>query len=52
MVAVVLFTPLRTLFGLVALTWKYYVLGLGLILVPFVVMEFGKLIGYLKNRNR
>ena len=52
MVAVVLFTPLRTLFGLVALTWKYYVLGLGLILVPLLVMEIGKFISYLKNRKK
>ena len=42
LVAVVLFTHLRTLFGLVMLPMKLYLIGVGLILVPFAVMEFSK----------
>ena len=52
LVALVLFTPLKTLFGLVTLSWKLYVFAIGLILVPLVIMEFGKFIAYLKNRNK
>ena len=42
LVAVVLFTHLRTLFGLVMLPVKLYLIGVGLILVPFAVMELSK----------
>ena len=42
LVAMVLFTHLRTLFGLVVLPVKLYLLGTGLILVPFAVMEISK----------
>ncbi|MBQ8382894.1 MAG: calcium-translocating P-type ATPase, PMCA-type [Clostridia bacterium] len=51
LVALVLFTPVGSAFGLVMLNWKFYLIGLGLIFVPLVVMEIGKLIGYLKNRK-
>ena len=44
LVALVLFTPVGVAFGLVTLTWDLYLIGLGLILVPFVVMEIAKLI--------
>jgi Ca2+-transporting ATPase len=45
MVAVVLFTPLSTLFGLIRLTGTLYGIGVGLILTPFFVMELAKWIG-------
>ena len=44
MVAMLLFTPVGIAFGLVSLPAKLYFLALGLIFVPFVVMEIGKLI--------
>jgi Ca2+-transporting ATPase len=45
MVAVVLFTPLSELFGLIRLTGTLYGIGVGLILTPFFVMELAKWIG-------
>lgn len=51
LVALVLFTPIGKAFGMVTLSWQLYLLGLGLILVPFVVMEIGKLFAFLKNRR-
>lgn len=42
LVALVLFTPLQTAFGLVALPGELYLIGLGLILVPLVVTELSK----------
>ncbi len=50
LVALVLFTPVGIAFKLVTLPWQLYLIGLGLIFVPLVVMEIGKLIGHLKNR--
>ena len=40
----VLFTPVGIAFGLVTLPWELYLLGLGLILVPLLVMEISKVI--------
>jgi len=51
LVALVMFTPLGTLFGLIILTPWLYLLGIGLILVPFVVMEISKAIGLIKHRH-
>ena len=51
LVALVLFTPLRVAFELVLLPWQLYLLGLGLIFVPFVVMEIAKLFGLIKHRH-
>ena len=51
LVALVLFTPLSTIFGLVILPWKMYLIGLGLIFVPFVVMEISKALGLIKKRH-
>ena len=48
LVALVLFTPLRTFFGLVTLSTNLYLTGLGLILVPIVVMEIMKAISNRK----
>ena len=42
LVCLVLFTPLRTVFGLIPLTKNLYLQGLGLILVPVLVMELMK----------
>ena len=43
LVAILLFTPIGIAFGLVTLSAKLYFIALGLIFVPFVVMEIGKL---------
>lgn len=51
LVALVMFTPLGTLFGLITLTPWLYLLGVGLILVPFVVMEISKAIGLVKHKH-
>ncbi len=51
MVALVLFVPgLNTVFGLVYLTKELYLIGLGLVFVPVVVMEFCKLVGLIRHR--
>lgn len=47
MVVLVLFTPLSIPFGLVLLPGKLYLIGLGLILVPLVVMEGSKAFGLI-----
>ncbi len=44
LVFLVLFTPLRTLFGLITLSMNLYLQGIGLILVPVLVMELMKAI--------
>ncbi len=51
LVCLVLFTPVGIAFELVILPWKMYLLGLGLILVPFVVMELAKAVGLIKHRH-
>ncbi|MBR6683827.1 MAG: cation transporting ATPase C-terminal domain-containing protein, partial [Firmicutes bacterium] len=51
MVLLVLFTPIRTAFGLVILPGKLYLLGAGLILVPLLVMEFSKAVGLIKHQK-
>ena len=51
LVALVMFTPLSTLFGLIRLSGTQYLIGLGLILVPLVVMELVKAIGLVKKRH-
>ena len=45
----VLFTPLKTAFGLVTLPAGLYLIGFGLILVPLVVMELSKAFGLIKQ---
>jgi len=42
LVALVMFTPANIAFGLVILPWKMYLIGLGLVLVPLLVMEVSK----------
>lgn len=51
MVALVLFTPVRVAFGLLLLPMELYLLGLGLVLVPVVVMELSKACGLIKHRH-
>ncbi|MGN0452472.1 MAG: calcium-translocating P-type ATPase, PMCA-type [Ruminococcus sp.] len=51
LVALVLFTPVRVAFGLAILPWQLYLIALGLILVPLVVMELSKLFGLIRHKN-
>ena len=50
LMAIVMFTPVRIAFDLVILPWHLYLIGLGLIFVPLVVMEIAKAIGLVKNK--
>lgn len=52
LVALVLFTPLRIAFGLVILPAKLYLIALGLVLIPTVIMEFCKLVGIIKPQKK
>lgn len=51
LVAFVLFTPMRTAFGLVWLSKKLYLQGLGLILFPLLAMELSKAFGLIKHQH-
>ena len=51
LVAIVLFTPVRVAFGLVALPPELYLLGTALILIPLGVMEFSKAFGLIKHQR-
>ena len=51
LVLLVLFTPLSTVFGLIQLPSKMYLIGLGLILVPVLVMEGSKAFGLIKHHH-
>ena len=51
LVALVLFTPLSAPFGLIRLPASLYLEGLGLILVPLLVMEFSKAFGLIKHHH-
>ncbi len=51
MMAIILFTPLSVLFGIIYLPAKLYLIALGLILVPLVVMELAKALGLIKSRK-
>ena len=51
LVALVMFTPLRSLFGLISLSGTQYLIGLGLILVPLAVMEIAKACGLIKSHH-
>ena len=50
-VALVLFTPIRVAFELVLLPWWMYLAGMGLSLVPLLVMELAKAIGLIKHKR-
>ena len=51
LVALVLFTPVRIAFGLVMLPGKTYLFGLGLSLIPIIVMELSKTFGLIKHQH-
>lgn len=51
MVALVLFTPIGTAFGLITLPANLYLIAIGLILVPLLVMEISKLLGRIIHRR-
>ena len=51
LVALVVFTPLRGAFGLIALPGKCYAIALGLILVPLLAMECSKAFGLTKHHR-
>lgn len=50
-VAIVLFTPVGIAFGLCVLPVKLYLLGIGLIIVPLIVMEASKIIRHAVSKN-
>ena len=51
LVCLVLFTPLSVAFGLIRLTAAQYLIGLGLIIIPVLVMEFSKACGLIKHHH-
>ncbi|MBQ4155277.1 MAG: cation-translocating P-type ATPase, partial [Clostridia bacterium] len=51
MMVLVLFTPVGIAFGLITLSWDLYLIALGLILVPLVVMELSKALGLIKHKH-
>ena len=51
LVLLVLFTPLRIAFALTLLPWKLYLIALGLILCPLVVMELSKAFGLIRHQK-
>jgi len=51
LMALILFTPLSVLFGIIYLPGKLYLIALGLIMVPLVLMELAKALGLIgKNK--
>ncbi|MBQ4628857.1 MAG: cation transporting ATPase C-terminal domain-containing protein, partial [Clostridia bacterium] len=52
LMAVVMFVPvIGNAFGLIMLPGYLYLVGLGLIFVPMIVMEIAKAIGLIKHKN-
>lgn len=51
LVALVLFTPLSVAFGLILLPGHLYLLALGLILIPLVIMEVSKACGLIRQHS-
>ena len=50
LMAVVMFvSPIAKVFGIIRLNYKLYLVGLGLIIVPFVVMEIAKALGLVRH---
>ena len=47
----VLFTPIASAFGLILLSPKLYLIALGLVFVPVVVMELSKALGLIKHKH-
>ncbi|MCD7776843.1 MAG: cation-translocating P-type ATPase [Firmicutes bacterium] len=51
LVLLVLFTPINTIFGLVYLTPKLYLIGAALIIVPLVLTEIIKLVSHIAKKK-
>ena len=51
LVLVVLFTPVGVAFGLEILSLNHYLIALGLIIVPLIIMELSKLFGLIKTKH-
>ncbi len=51
LVLVVLFTPLRIAFGLEILSIGLYLVALGLIIVPTIIMEISKAVGLIRHKK-
>ena len=51
LVALVMFTPLRTVFGLTVLSGKLYLMGLALVLSPILLMETSKALRFIEHRG-
>jgi len=51
LVLLVLFTPMSVLFGLIRLSGNLYLIGLGLTLLPVLVMEGSKAFGLIKHHH-
>ena len=49
LMALILFTPLSVLFGIIILPGKLYLIALGLIMVPLIVMELAKALGLIRS---
>lgn len=52
LVALVVLTPVRTVFGLIALDGLHYLICVGLILIPLAVMEFSKAFGLIHKEQK
>ena len=52
LVALVMFTPLSIVFGLVRLPLSVYLEGIGLIFVPLLVLELAKLVGLVRHPHQ
>ncbi len=51
LVLLLLFTPVGIAFGIVKLSWQLYLIALGLILVPTIIMEASKAVGLIKHKH-
>ncbi len=51
LICLVMFTPVSALFGLILLPGRLYLMGLGLVLVPTVIMELSKAVGLIAHRH-
>ncbi len=49
LVVLVVFTPVRIIFGMAALPGIYYLIGIGMALIPTVLMELCKICGLIKH---
>ncbi len=52
LVLLVIFTPLKIVFGLITLDLKLYLIAFSMALIPLVVMELGKLFSFIFNKNK